>query len=57
MESIELGDIAFITGDGNPTSPARKGSIYVNLKGVGVADRMWINTDGHLSWTAINTND
>jgi hypothetical protein len=51
---MNLSEIDFLTGDGVPTMPATKGSIYVNLGGTGVADRLYI-ADTASTWTAVST--
>jgi hypothetical protein len=53
--NLKMG-VCLITGSGAPTSEsAAKGSLYINLTGSGVADRMYINTDGGTTWTAVST--
>lgn len=42
-------------GSGTPTLAAAKGSLYLRSDGSGVADRMYVNTDGSTAWTAITT--
>lgn len=38
-------------GTGDPTFSAPKGTLYVRLDGSGVANRLWINTNGTTGWT------
>lgn len=42
-------------GSGAPTLSAAKGSLYLRSDGTGVADRMYVNTDGSTTWTAVAT--
>lgn len=41
----------------NPTGiTAAKGSIFINLTGTGVTNRVYINTDGATAWTFMGTS-
>lgn len=42
-------------GSGAPTLAAAKGSLYMRSDGSGVNDRMYVNTDGGTTWTAVVT--
>jgi hypothetical protein len=42
-------------GSGAPTLSAAKGSLYLRSDGSGVSDRMYVNTDGATTWTAVTT--
>lgn len=42
-------------GSGAPTVSAAKGSLYLRSDGSGVADRMYVNTNGTTGWTAVAT--
>jgi hypothetical protein len=42
-------------GDPNAVVSAPQGSLYLNLTGSGVANRLWINSDGDEAWVAIST--
>jgi hypothetical protein len=42
-------------GSGAPTLSAAKGSLYLRSDGSGVNDRMYVNTDGSTTWTAVVT--
>jgi len=42
-------------GSGAPTLSAAQGSIYMRSDGSGTGDRMYINTDGGTTWTAVTT--
>lgn len=42
-------------GSNAPTLSAAKGSLYLRSDGSGVNDRMYVNTDGSTTWTAITT--
>jgi hypothetical protein len=42
-------------GSGAPTLSAAKGSLYMRSDGSGINDRMYVNTDGATTWTAVVT--
>ena len=42
-------------GSGAPSLSAAKGSLYLRSDGSGVADRMYVNTNGSTTWTAVTT--
>ncbi len=42
-------------GSGAPTLSAAKGSLYLRSDGTGVANRMYVNTNGSTTWTAVTT--
>ena len=42
-------------GSGAPTLSAAKGSLYLRSDGSGTGDRMYVNTDGSTTWTAVTT--
>ena len=42
-------------GSGAPTLSAAKGSLYLRSDGSGINDRMYVNTDGSTTWTAVVT--
>jgi hypothetical protein len=42
-------------GSGAPTLSAAKGSLYMRSDGSGINDRMYVNTDGSTTWTAVVT--
>lgn len=42
-------------GSGAPSLSAAKGSLYLRSDGSGVNDRMYVNTDGGTTWTAVVT--
>ena len=42
-------------GSGAPTISAAKGSIYLRSDGTGVGDRLYVNTNGGTTWTAVTT--
>jgi hypothetical protein len=43
------------SGDPNGTVTAPVGSLYLNAAGSGVADRMFVNTNGGTVWTGVST--
>ena len=42
-------------GSGVPTLNAQKGSLYLRTDGTGTNDRMYVNTNGAATWTAVVT--
>lgn len=42
-------------GSGAPTLSAAKGSLYLRSDGSGTTDRMYVNTNGSTTWTAVTT--
>jgi hypothetical protein len=42
-------------GSGAPTLSAAKGSLYLRSDGSGTSDRMYVNTNGSTTWTAVTT--
>ena len=54
MVSSTLGFGVFF-GSGAPTLSAAKGSLYMRSDGSGINDRMYVNTDGSTTWTAVVT--
>jgi hypothetical protein len=47
--------IGIYAGSGAPTISAAQGSIYLRTDGAGVASRLYINTTGSTTWTAVST--
>jgi hypothetical protein len=47
--------IGIFAGAGAPTFSAPKGSFYLNTTGSSSSTRMYINTDGATTWTAVTT--
>jgi hypothetical protein len=43
-------------GSGAPTVSAAQGSVYMRADGSGVSNRMYVNTDGGTTWTAVTTS-
>ena len=42
-------------GSGSPTLSAAQGSLYLRTDGTSTNDRMYVNTDGGTTWTAVTT--
>ena len=42
-------------GSGAPSLSAAKGSLYLRSDGSGTSDRMYVNTNGSTTWTAVTT--
>lgn len=47
--------LGIYAGSGAPTISAPQGSIYLRSDGSGVANRLYINTNGSTTWTAVST--
>jgi hypothetical protein len=47
--------IVVSTATAAPTVAASKGTLALNLTGVGTSSRAFINTDGSTTWTAVTT--
>jgi hypothetical protein len=47
--------IAVLFGSGAPSASATKGSLYLRTDGSGINDRMYVNTNGSTTWTAVVT--
>lgn len=47
--------VQILWGSGAPSAVCAKGSLYLRTDGSGVGDRMYINTDGAGTWTAVTT--
>ena len=47
--------VQIIWGSGAPTANVAKGSLYLRTDGSGINDRMYINTNGTTTWTAVVT--
>lgn len=47
--------IGIYFGSGAPTISAAKSSLYLRTDGSGVADRLYVNTDGSTTWTNVTT--
>lgn len=43
------------TGDPNTVVSARQGSLYLNVSGSGVGNRLWVNSNGGTTWVAVTT--
>jgi hypothetical protein len=48
-------DFGVFFGSGAPTLSAAKGSLYLRSDGSGTGDRMYVNTNGSTTWTAVTT--
>ena len=44
-----------MAGAGVPTCAAPKGSLYTNISASAVSTRLYVNTDGGTTWTAVTT--
>ena len=42
-------------GSGAPTISAAQGSLYLRTDGSGIANRLYVNTNGSTTWTAVST--
>ncbi len=39
-----------MTGQGNPTTIAQKGTLYIKMNASSTTDRLWVNTNGGSTW-------
>jgi hypothetical protein len=53
--SATTSNIGIYFGSGAPTVSAAKGSIYLRSDGSATNNRMYVNTDGSTTWTAVTT--
>lgn len=49
------GNQGIYVGSGAPTLSAAKGSVYERSDGSGTSNRLYVNTDGSTTWTAVTT--
>lgn len=58
-DGIQLGSgaatMSILWGSGAPSASAVKGSLYLRSDGTTTNDRMYVNTDGSTTWTAVTT--
>ena len=47
---LRSGGIRIKEGFGDPTHSGDIGEIYIKLDASGTTDRLWINTDGGVTW-------
>jgi len=47
---FRMGGIRIQEGRGTPTHVAPKGTLYIKLDSSGTTDRLFINTDGGVTW-------
>ena len=50
-----IGGIQVLVGSTIASVSAAKGSLLINTAGSGVADRLYVNTDGDEAWTSVTT--
>jgi hypothetical protein len=50
-----LTNFGIFFGSGAPSLAAYKGSLYLRTDGSGTTDRVYVNTNGSTTWTAITT--
>jgi hypothetical protein len=50
-----IGGIGIYFGSGAPTITAPQGSLYLRTDGSSVSTRLYINTTGSTTWTAVTT--
>ena len=55
IPAFALLQVGVQSGSGAPTHAATIGTIYVNLAGSAVNDRVYINTTGSTTWTYFTT--
>lgn len=47
--------ISLFSGSGAPSIVAPKGSLYTNITASAISTRLYVNTDGGTTWTAVTT--
>jgi hypothetical protein len=55
LEFSSTADFGIFFGSGAPTISAAKGSLYLRSDGSTTNDRMYVNTNGSTTWTAVTT--
>jgi hypothetical protein len=55
LEFSSTADFGIFFGSGVPTIAAAKGSLYLRSDGTTTNDRMYVNTNGSTTWTAVIT--
>ena len=55
LEFSSTADFGVFFGSGVPTISAAKGSLYLRSDGTTTNDRMYVNTNGSTTWTAVTT--
>lgn len=53
--AFQLIGIGIQSGAGAPTYAATKGSLYIRTDGSSASTRLYINTDGNVTWTSVTT--
>ena len=55
FKMFSTANFGIFAGSGAPSLSAAKGSIYLRSDGSGTGNRMYVNTDGGTTWTAVTT--
>jgi hypothetical protein len=55
LDISSTSNFGIYVGSGAPTVSAPKGSLYLRSDGSGTTDRMYVNTNGSTTWTAVTT--
>jgi hypothetical protein len=55
VQMTSTAGLGVYAGSGAPTVSAAKGSLYLRTNGSTTNDRMYVNTDGGTTWTAVTT--
>jgi hypothetical protein len=53
-QNIDLTDMSFMTGNGQPTFAAKKGTVYIRLDG-SASTMMYINNSGSTTWSTVTS--
>lgn len=53
---FRCGGIRINEGFGDPTHSGHKGELYIKLDASGTEDRLWINTDGGVTWAYLTAS-
>lgn len=54
-QQVTIGTMVIYGGVGAPTFAAPQGSVYMRSDGSSTSTRMYINTNGSTTWTAVTT--
>lgn len=54
-DKVGILKVEISSGSGAPTHIAPKGSLYTNTTASAISTRLYINTDGAGTWTAVTT--
>ena len=53
---LRIGGIRIREGFGDPTHTGHVGELYIKLDATSTTDRLWINTDGEVTWAYLTSS-